>query len=155
MPADTPRAEVPTRRALRSQLFWAARWLRGGAAFHRGPVRVVIDDGGPEPAETLVIRPAADDDAVSPDGPPLDHPSAALAERLAARLLSPDAARIVAYIAGRGTAAAKVIAGGAGVERSKCYVLLGDLKDRGLIRDEGDGYALADLELWHAVRGAD
>lgn len=62
-----------------------------------------------------------------------------------AAFLSPECERIVRVIFDRGPVAAKVIQRAANVPRTTCYVLLADLKARGLIHDEGDGYELATL----------
>jgi hypothetical protein len=57
------------------------------------------------------------------------------------------------FIAERGApVAAKVIATGTGIERSKCYVIIKALSERGLIADRGAGFVIADPELWEAVR---
>lgn len=62
-----------------------------------------------------------------------------------AAFLSPECERIVRVIYERGPVAAKVIQRAAQVPRTTCYVLLADLKARGLVHDEGDGYELATL----------
>lgn len=90
------------------------------------------------------------------DGMPrvIPAPASARAAPTAARaMLSPDALAVMAVVAERGPVAPKSVVAAAGVERSKCYVILTDLKDRGLILDRGDGYEVADRELWGEIRG--
>ncbi|MBY0515130.1 MAG: helix-turn-helix domain-containing protein [Gemmataceae bacterium] len=110
-----------------------------------------------EPGEQLVIRSRPGDEVFDAEhGPGAAGAAAALAGKLLGLLLSDDGRRIMRVIADRGPATAKVVVGAAGVERSKCYSLLADLRERGLIRDDGDGYELADRDVWAAVeRGAD
>lgn len=152
MSADSP--APPCRRTLRARLFWVSRWLLGAGGFHAGSIRVVIDDGDNASGETLVIRPRADDEDVDPDGPPSGSPGSVLAPKLLARLLSADGLAIMRLVAARQPVAAKVVMAGVGFDRSKCYTLLTDLRDRGLIRDTEGGYEVADAEVWAAVSAA-
>lgn len=125
----------------------------GGGIFYRGPIRITISEGeGGEAGEQLTVRPKPDDELYTAESGPggTDH-AAGLASRLLAALVSEDGLRVWRYVAERGPVAAKVVPGACGVERSRCYVLLTDLRDRGLIADHGDGYELADKELWEAI----
>ncbi|HYH64915.1 MAG TPA: hypothetical protein VD866_09500 [Urbifossiella sp.] len=70
-----------------------------------------------------------------------------------AAFLSPECERIVQVVFDRGPVAAKVISRVAKVDRTRCYVLLADLRARGLIRDDGDGYELATLAALPSVIG--
>jgi hypothetical protein len=140
---------------LRAYLFWCARWLLGGSEYHRGAIRVVIDDGEPVPGETQILRPRESDELFDEtNGPDRGAGLAALAPQLKSCFLSPDSRAILTFISTRQPVAAKVIAAGVGIERSKCYVLLTELRDRGLIRDQGDGYVIVAPDVWEAVRGS-
>jgi hypothetical protein len=65
-----------------------------------------------------------------------------------ARLVSPDGLKILRVLADKGASEVKAIATHSGVERSKVYVLVGDMAARGLIRDDGEGYVIADQKAW-------
>lgn len=106
-----------------------ARRTFGSPAVH---VTLTLADGrrceygcAPEP---LTPRPKA-----RTKGPTALVPSASLGT---------DARKIVDAIQQRGPIEAKNIPSASGVERSKCYVLIGDLAERGLIRDTPDGYVV-------------
>jgi hypothetical protein len=138
----------PSKRELRSALFWSARWLLGGAEFHRGPLLVAIEEEG----QTLILRPREGEELFDADNGPDGGGLTELAPQLLASLVSADGLAILRLVATRGPVASKVIVASAGIERCKCYVLLGDLRDRGLIADRGEGYEIADAAVWEAVR---
>lgn len=115
---------------------WALLWVL------RQFADVACGDLIPVPSES-------DADPAEPD------PPGSIFARMARCMLSPEGARIMQYIADRGPIEAKAVAVSCGVERSKCYVLLSDLRERGLIRDDGRGYAIAEPDLWAAVSGAE
>lgn len=148
MSADSP--APPDRRALRTRLFWAVRWMVGRSVYYTGAIRILIDDGRTPAGEMLVIQPLFDDEPVDAEGPPSRSPASLLAPKLLSRFMSPDGLAIMRHIASRGSVPAKAIATGVGIERSKCYVLIIELRDRGLIRDTPDGYVIADVEVWAA-----
>jgi hypothetical protein len=145
--------EPPCARKLRGLLFWCARWLLGGAEFHRGRVEVSVSDGGGRrAAAVLTVRPRPGEEVYDGErGPDSGEGLAALAPRLLAALVSADGMKVLRLVAEGGPLPAKAVVAKAGVERSKCYVLLTDLRDRGIIADRGDGYELADPELWAAL----
>lgn len=68
-------------------------------------------------------------------------------------LVSPDGLRILSLIGEKGPLEAKAVAAqlAPAVERSKCYTLIADMRARGLVRDEGNGYVLGEPELWRAA----
>lgn len=68
--------------------------------------------------------------------------------------LSPAARRILELIATRGPIAPKTIARTTKVERTRCYCLVADLRERGLIRDGKDGYVLVAREVWAEIVAA-
>ena len=145
-------ADSPSRRDLRARLFWIARWLFGGDEYHHGSLQVVIGEGAPHGGDKLVIRPKPGEEVYdAEDGPAGTDHMVAIAPKLLTAFLSADALAVMRYIAEKGGVAAKVIPSGARVERSKCYVLITDLRDRGLIRDAGNGYVISNVELWGAV----
>lgn len=151
MPTRDP--APPSPRDLRSVVFWSARWLLGAGTYYRGPLQVTVSEGTSDQAgQTLTLRPKAGEEVYGPDGPGGSDPAAGLGPRLLAALVSPDGRRIMEVIADAGPVAAKTIQLRAGIERSRLYCLLTDLRDRGLIADHGDGYELADPELWEAVK---
>jgi hypothetical protein len=156
-PADrsaTPREpECPCRRELRARLFWAARWLLGGNRFHAGPVEVSISDGrSDQSGQIIVFRPRHGDEIYDaghgPDGLSV---LAELAPRLMAALLSPDEFKILRTISDRGPLGAKQLIAATAIERSRCYVLLSELSQRGVLRESLDGYEVADVEVWVAI----
>ena len=48
--------------------------------------------------------------------------------------------------------ATKAIIDEAGVERTKLYMLVADLVDRGVLAETGDGLVIGDVGTWDAVR---
>lgn len=153
--AGTP-TEAPYQRELRARLFWCARWILGGDSYHAGRLEVVVRDGTPGRATSaVVLRPRAGEEVYDArDGPGRAGALAELAPRLLAAMLSSDERRVVRLVAERGPIAPKAVVASAGVERSKCYVLLSELADRGIIADRGDGYELAEPEVWAALSPA-
>lgn len=141
--------ESPLRRELRARLFWSARWLLGGSYYHRGNVEVVVRDGDSRRAGVLLtLRPMPGDEVYDGDiGPEQGERMATLAVQLLAALLSADGLAIVRHIQKRQPVTAKAIVIGTGIDRTKLYTLLTDLRDRGLIRDTPDGYVIANKEL--------
>ena len=103
-------------------------------------------------ARTLDEYDGPDDDEQGQEDEPEED--AVPVARLVAAFLSADARAVLEVVAARGPVLQKnVVAALAatGPERSKCCHLLADLRARGLIAGGGDGYALADPELWAAV----
>jgi hypothetical protein len=151
-------SDPPSRSELRATIFWCARWLLGGTTFLRGPIHVMIGES-PEPyggCEELMLRPKPGEEFYSAHRPPgtKDDDAVSMSKLLAA-FVSEDGLRIWRCVAEKGPIAAKNVPMIVGVERSRCYVLLMDLKDRRLIADHGDGYVIADKELWGLVAGRD
>ena len=72
--------------------------------------------------------------AVAPAAPVLVAPSA--------RDASPDGMKILAAVREYGPAAVKEIIERTRIEKSRCYVLVDDMAQRGLIVDHGDGYEI-------------
>ena len=68
------------------------------------------------------------------------------------RVLSQDGRRICRAIADRQPIATKAIIDEAGVERTKLYMLVADLVDRGVLAETGDGLVIGDTGTWDAVR---
>ncbi len=77
-----------------------------------------------------------------------------LVSRLIASFVSPESMRILEAVAERGPVAPKSVTRVAGVDRTRCYCLLGELRGRGLIRLDRDGYTLAAAEVWAMVKPA-
>lgn len=142
--------DVPSRQHLRALVFWASRWLVGGSEYYRGPLRVTAAVDDEHGSDRLTMRPKAGDEVYDARSGPGEQ-LADLAPRLLATFLSKDAREVMGIVAARGPIASKAIANAVTVERSKCYSLLADLRERGLIRDTGDGYQIAAPEVWAAV----
>ena len=142
----SPQPSQPLRRDLKATMFWCARWLLGGDHYYRGSltVRAVRGRRG---GESLELRPEPGDEVYPADGGPLGDQTE-LTAKLLASFLSSEARVVMGVVADRGPMLAKSIVERSGIERSRAYLILGELKERGLITDGKDGYELADRELW-------
>ncbi len=144
--------EFPSRRDLRARMFWIARWLFGGGEYHYGSIQVVIGESAPRGGDKLVIRPKPGEEVyAADDGLDGTDQMAAIAPKLLATYLTPDAQAVMQFIAAKGAAPAKVIPTGSRVDRTKCYAILCDLRERGLIRDAGEGYEIAAPDVWDVI----
>lgn len=140
---------MPHRSPERALIDAAARYAAAIAGASLVRVCVTLSDGGKRRIDPpLSVGPPA----VEIEGTPAD-PAESLAAKLLRCLLSPDGLQIMRVIADRGQVEAKAIVMALTnvVDRSKCYTLLTELRERGLIRDDGSGYTLADAEVWGAV----
>lgn len=70
----------------------------------------------------------------------------------ASSLLSTSGKKIVEAIAAGSPIEAKAIPAAVGIDRSKVYVLLGDMAERGIIRLTADGYVIADAAVLKCLR---
>lgn len=133
----------PSECALRNAILWCARWMLGadGKVYEgrRLQVAVSANDSGKE----IVVKPKGDADGRTEPG--LLGASAcgsggeATPAELLAVLFSQDEIRILSEMLGDGPVKASGVQDGCRIEKSKFWVLWGNLQHRGVVGDPKDG----------------
>lgn len=140
-----PPAGPPPESELLALLYWCARWQAGGASFYRGRLTVEITAG----RKSLTLRPGAGDERYGPaDGPgAADGLTAAAMLRV---MFSEDERTILEAVTERKATTGADVVKASGIERARCYELLRNLKERGVLRDTPDGIELVAAAVWRA-----